>query len=132
LISAYLHFGEISPNYLWHKIKSLELLKYNINYESFCRELGWREFSYYLLYHFPMLPSKNFNNKFDNFPWQNDMRLLESWQKGGTGIPIVDAGTLAYKGNATTILSKFSRCYSCEPKVPNQKVFPVCTIRMRP
>lgn len=48
------------------------------------------------------------------------------------GIPIVDAGTLAYKGNATTILSQVSRCYSCEPKVSNQKVFPVCTIRMRP
>jgi ubiquitin-like 1-activating enzyme E1 B len=47
-------------------------------------------------------------------------------------IPIIDAGTLAYKGNATTILRGISKCYSCEPKSSNQKVFPVCTIRMRP
>lgn len=47
-------------------------------------------------------------------------------------IPIVDAGTLAYKGNATTILRGLSKCYSCEPKASSQKSFPVCTIRMRP
>jgi len=91
-LSAHLHFGEISPNYLWHKIKSQELVKYNVNNETFCSELGWREFSYYLLYHFPMLPNKNLNNKFDSFPWQHNLQLLTSWQKGETGIPIVDAG----------------------------------------
>jgi len=47
-------------------------------------------------------------------------------------IPIIDAGTLAYKGNVTTIISRESRCYSCEPKESNQKVYPVCTIRSRP
>lgn len=91
-LSAHLHFGEISPNYLWHKIKSQELVKYNVNNETFCSELGWREFSYYLLYHFPMLPNKNLNSKFDSFPWQHNLQLLTSWQKGETGIPIVDAG----------------------------------------
>ena len=47
-------------------------------------------------------------------------------------IPIVDAGTLGYNGNVTTILSGKSKCYSCQPKTAPQNVFPVCTIRMRP
>ena len=28
-------------------------------------------------------------------------------------IPIIDAGTMAYKGNVSTIISGVSRCYSC-------------------
>ena len=48
------------------------------------------------------------------------------------GIPIIDAGTLAYKGNVSTILAQQSMCYACAPKDNNQKVYPVCTIRSRP
>lgn len=47
-------------------------------------------------------------------------------------IPIIDAGTLGYKGNVHIIIPHQTRCYSCEPKVTSQKSFPVCTIRMRP
>jgi deoxyribodipyrimidine photo-lyase len=54
--------------------------------------LGWREFSYYLLYHFPGLPRQNFQSKFDAFPWEYDDFFLERWKKGQTGHPIVDAG----------------------------------------
>ena len=28
-------------------------------------------------------------------------------------IPIIDAGTMEYKGNVTTIMRGISRCYSC-------------------
>lgn len=31
-------------------------------------------------------------------------------------IPIIDAGTLGYKGNVSTIMPSETRCYSCEPK----------------
>jgi deoxyribodipyrimidine photo-lyase len=58
----------------------------------FSRELGWREFSYYLLYHFPELPEKNFKEKFDTFAWSPNKKLLSCWQKGRTGYPLVDAG----------------------------------------
>lgn len=58
----------------------------------FFSELGWREFSYYLLYHFPELPQKNFQKKFDYFPWLTDSKALKAWQTGKTGYPIVDAG----------------------------------------
>ncbi|MGO0307775.1 cryptochrome/photolyase family protein [Endozoicomonas acroporae] len=60
--------------------------------DCFHSELGWREFSYYLLYHFLTLPEQNFQAKFDGFPWQDDPEKLRPWQKGLTGIPIVDAG----------------------------------------
>ncbi|MEM8863339.1 MAG: FAD-binding domain-containing protein, partial [Chloroflexota bacterium] len=50
------------------------------------------EFSYSLLYHFPTLPWKNLQSKFDRFPWGDNSDFLERWQTGQTGYPIVDAG----------------------------------------
>ncbi|MBI2786475.1 MAG: deoxyribodipyrimidine photo-lyase [Legionella longbeachae] len=93
-LSPHLHFGEISP---WTILRTIELAKLDPNCdlsseEHFLSELGWREFSVYLLYHFPNLPYDNFRREFDAFPWQNDEQLLSCWQKGLTGYPIIDAG----------------------------------------
>jgi deoxyribodipyrimidine photo-lyase len=60
--------------------------------DHFISEIIWREFSYYLLYHFPKLPSENFNSKFNSFPWHKDKENFVKWTKGQTGCPIVDAG----------------------------------------
>lgn len=92
-LSAHLHFGEISPNTIWQRIQKLEKSDYNTHdINKFLTELGWREFSYNILYNFPQLSSKNLNQKFDTFPWENDLNKLYKWQKGITGYPIVDAG----------------------------------------
>ncbi|HHF0526544.1 TPA: cryptochrome/photolyase family protein [Legionella anisa] len=93
-LSPHLHFGEISPRTI---LRAIELAKLDPNcdlssVEHFLSELGWREFSVYLLYHFPKLPYENFRNEFDAFPWHNDEKLLSCWQKGLTGYPIIDAG----------------------------------------
>ena len=88
-LSPHLHFGEISPQQIWHEIN---LLAPDHNTEHFCSELGWREFSYNLLYFNPELPTKNLQSKFDNFPWQDSSANLKAWQQGKTGIPMVDAG----------------------------------------
>lgn len=93
-LSPHLHFGEISP---WTIVRAIELAKLApkcdlSSADHFLSELGWREFSVYLLYHFPRLPSENFRNEFDAFPWHNDEKLLACWQKGLTGYPIIDAG----------------------------------------
>ena len=93
-LSPHLHFGEISP---WTILRAIEYAKLDpqcdlAGTEHFLSELGWREFSYYLLYHVPSLPHQNFKNEFDSFPWHNDKSLLKQWQKGMTGYPIVDAG----------------------------------------
>ena len=88
-LSPYLHFGQLSPQSVWYFVKENQL---DDNSKTFLSELGWREFSYYLLYHFPKLPFKNWNIKFDKFSWQSNDTLLNAWQRGLTGYPIVDAG----------------------------------------
>ena len=92
-LSPHLHFGEISPNEVWYRAKTKEGISgIEKSLAHFHSELGWREFSYYLLYHFPDLPNKNFQEKFDIFPWQENEEFLALWQRGNTGCPIVDAG----------------------------------------
>ena len=93
-LSAYLHWGEISPNSVWYAAKDRmdAGFGHDDDCDHFLSELGWREFSYSLLYHFPELPSKNLNPRFDSFDWCDDPVLLNCWQQGQTGYPIVDAG----------------------------------------
>ena len=88
-LSPHLHFGEISPRQICDAAQSLDREE---NLDCFLSEIGWREFSYYLLYHFPDIPTKNLNLKFNLFPWSDNKELLTYWQRGATGIPIVDAG----------------------------------------
>jgi deoxyribodipyrimidine photo-lyase len=92
-LSPYLHFGQISPNQAWYAIK--DAFKGSVSkkgVDTYLSELGWREFSYYLLYHFDDIQTKNFNKKFDKFPWRKDKTDLKAWQRGVTGVPIIDAG----------------------------------------
>jgi len=93
-LSPYLHFGQISPHRIW-----AEVMKMNValghddkNRQHFCSELGWREFSYSLLYFNQDLPKINLQSRFDAMPWRHDDEAFERWTKGQTGIPIVDAG----------------------------------------
>lgn len=89
-LSPSLHFGELSPNQIWYAVDAKG--EEDANIYHFKSELGWREFSYSLLYHFPDLPRKNLQSKFDHFAWVEDFDLLKKWQLGQTGYPIVDAG----------------------------------------
>ncbi len=87
-LSPYLAFGQISVRTIYH-----DLMKKNLKgTESFIRQLVWREFSYSLLLHFPHTIQKPLNSKFDQFEWNDHFSLLEKWQRGQTGYPIVDAG----------------------------------------
>lgn len=88
-LSPHLHFGEISPREVVHTLRSLSN---DDNCEHFIREIRWREFSYYLLFHWPDLPHNNLKSNFDRFPWDNSSHLLTLWQQGRTGYPLVDAG----------------------------------------
>jgi deoxyribodipyrimidine photo-lyase len=90
-LSMHLHFGEISPNQIWYSINNNKNIK-SEDIDCFLSEIGWREFSYYLLYHFKDLSHKNFQTKFNYFAWEYSPKLLEAWQQGKTGYPIIDAG----------------------------------------
>jgi deoxyribodipyrimidine photo-lyase len=92
-LSPHLHFGEISPNQAWFAVDdSGSGQDLETNEDCFLSELGWREFSYNLLYNQPQLPTENLQRKFDRFPWREDDDALCRWQRGLTGYPIVDAG----------------------------------------
>ncbi len=86
-LSPYLSHGEISPRTIWHRIRNA-----SGDVTAFLRELAWREFSYHLLFDNPRLADRNVDEKFDAFEWRSDGEALSAWQKGRTGIPIVDAG----------------------------------------
>jgi deoxyribodipyrimidine photo-lyase len=88
-LSPHLRFGEISPLQIWH---SAAMRDGSPGLEKFLAELGWREFAWHLLHHFGDLERRNFNPKFDGFPWRDDDRAFRLWTRGQTGYPIVDAG----------------------------------------
>jgi deoxyribodipyrimidine photo-lyase len=95
-LSPHLHFGEITPRQIQHAlhlraVRAGPAGKASIG--AYLRELGWREFAHHLLYHYPGTCERNFNRRFDAFRWaETDARALERWQKGLTGVPLVDAG----------------------------------------
>ena len=97
-LSPHLHFGEISPSQIWRAVEEINVTQaHNTSFDTssidcFLSELGWREFSYYLLYHFPELPHANYKSEFDAFPWKFSDSKLNAWRQGKTGYPIVDAG----------------------------------------
>ncbi len=87
-LSPHLRFGELSPFQVWHAVHGR-----NTNSAAFLRQLGWREFSWNILFHSPRLATENFRPAFDSFSWADaDPGELEAWQRGRTGIPLVDAG----------------------------------------
>ncbi len=98
-LSPYLCHGEISPRQVWHTIRrfiSDSKQKLTPAAEKQCwaylREIGWREFAYHILYHFPHTPGSPLQEKYQSFPWRNDPAQLRAWQRGQTGYPLIDAG----------------------------------------
>jgi deoxyribodipyrimidine photo-lyase len=88
-LSPYLHWGEISPNTVWHEAAAHGE---NAGVEAYLSELIWRDFNAYLLWHHPTLPDAPLREDFGKFPWRRDLKALRAWQRGRTGVPIVDAG----------------------------------------
>jgi len=89
-LSPHLHFGEISPAEAWHAAAAHP--DAHGGAEKFLQELLWREFSQYLLWHHPTLPEAPLRPEFARMPWRDAPTDLAAWQRGQTGIPIVDAG----------------------------------------
>ena len=90
-LSPHLRFGEISPVQIWHKAMAHEGSPKNR--DKFLSEVGWREFSVSILFHRPDVYENNLKADFNNFPWTTpDNDTLRHWQRGTTGIPLVDAG----------------------------------------
>lgn len=96
-LSPHLHFGEISPRQIValarERIGARGRDASATGMDVFLSEIGWREFGHHLLYHFPHTTYAPMDARFDDFPWAEDLGAdLAAWQRGCTGIPIVDAG----------------------------------------
>ncbi|MGQ0621076.1 MAG: cryptochrome/photolyase family protein [Panacagrimonas sp.] len=98
-LSAALHFGEISPLQLVARMERLMAQEpatgVRVGAEWYVRELGWREFAHHLMFHFPRTPDTPMAERFAAFPWRQRHEFaadLATWQRGRTGVPIVDAG----------------------------------------
>lgn len=98
-LSPHLHFGELSVKQCWLDIwQQIEADGQNSKQANsgalwgYLRQLVWREFCHYLLFHFPETDQKSFNNNFEKFEWLVNKKLLKRWQSGATGYPLVDAG----------------------------------------
>jgi len=92
LLSTHLHFGEISPRQIYSEVDKLNsVLKYD-----YLKQIIWREFAHYLIYHFPYTVNQPLKKEFIRFKWreldEENTLLLKKWQRGETGYPIVDAG----------------------------------------
>ncbi len=92
-LSPHLHFGEISPAQIVAAIESAVYHKPALRSaaDKFLSEIGWREFSTHLLFHWPTLPEANWRDTFDAFPWRKDEAPFKAWTRGQTGYPVVDA-----------------------------------------
>lgn len=89
-LSPHLHFGEVSPAYVWHRIGDAAT-----DATTFLKELLWRDYAHTQIWAFPAYGSQNARAGFDRMPWR-DLREagsdLAAWKQGQTGYPIVDAG----------------------------------------
>ena len=96
-LSAYLHFGEISPRqiiaYLNKTADASAIPGASKARDAVIRQLIWRDFAHHVLVHFPFTTTQPFNKTYKKFPWKrSDKHFFDAWKKGNTGIPIIDAG----------------------------------------
>ncbi len=90
-LSPYLQCGLIGPRQVVAALEARTDLKAKGPF-VYLKEIYWREFAYNVLFHFPHTPDSPLQAQYADFPWEADDDLLERWQKGQTGYPIVDAG----------------------------------------
>ncbi len=89
MLSPHLHFGELSPRTVWHASRTQDDGE---GHHTYRRELIWRDFSAYLLWHHPSLPEAPLRPAFAKLAFRDAQPELAAWQRGRTGVPIVDAG----------------------------------------
>ena len=96
-LSPHLHFGELTPRQIWYAVQTTADTRragaLARGAAAYIRQIGWREFAFHILHHWPDTPAQPLRRAFAQFPWRkNYAPLLRAWQRGLTGYPLVDAG----------------------------------------
>ncbi len=97
-ISPYLAIGAISPKRcILEALKknNFDLLSGNKGVTKWIDEIVWREFYKNIMHSFPHVSmGKPFQKYTDKIKWRFDESEYESWKKGETGFPIIDAAMI--------------------------------------
>jgi deoxyribodipyrimidine photo-lyase len=93
-LSVHLRFGTVSIRELVNKAlnKHTNLQNLSEGSQAWLSELVWREFYMQILFNFPYVTSGCFKKNYDQIKWASSKSLFDSWSKGFTGYPIIDAG----------------------------------------
>ena len=87
-LSLYIRFGLVSIRSLF--IKAMD--DNSKGRDVWLSELIWRDFYSMLLQADDRIEDEPFNEKYEDFEWDKDKKLLNWWKEGQTGFPFVDAG----------------------------------------
>lgn len=92
-LSPHLHFGELSPQQVWAAAMAVDGdgERFGESRRIFLAEVGWREFAYHLLYHFPHTAEQPLREQYCRFRWAGTPAEFRRWTRGQTGVPLVDA-----------------------------------------
>lgn len=96
-LAVHLRFGLISPRQLFNKIKKIRAISSQKDF--YIRELFWREFYNYILFHFPKSEFENLNEIKVN--WNEDEMIYQKWCEGNTGVPLIDAAMRYFNQTGT-------------------------------
>lgn len=94
-LSQDLRFGLLSLRTIHHQLAAAIAAApptQRNGFETFLKELAWREFYFAILHHFPEVLALEFSPQWRGLPWAEPAAHLSAWQQGRTGFPMVDAG----------------------------------------
>lgn len=97
-LSPWVHSGTISVRYIYYMVKQkqVEWMQQGIDRTQSCvdflQQMGYREYSRYLSFHFPFIHERSLLAHLRACPWRIDQFAFKAWKQGLTGYPLVDAG----------------------------------------
>ncbi|KAI8471040.1 MAG: hypothetical protein J3K34DRAFT_520806 [Monoraphidium minutum] len=98
MLSPWIHAGSVSVRHIYYRVaqKHAEWQASGAGRGASCldfvQQLGYREYSRYLSFHFPFMTDRAMLAHLRAVPWRLDQRAFKAWRQGLTGYPLVDAG----------------------------------------
>lgn len=95
-LSPHIHFGEISVRFIYYVARQKESEWHAAgerltSCSDFLKQMGYREYSRYLSWHFPFTHERSLLEHVRACPYRMDQNLFKAWRQGNTGYPLVDA-----------------------------------------
>lgn len=89
---SYVNNGLLSPRQFIHMLLQGKHLTNKEEMDKWMNTLIAREFDIHIMYHFPHIcTGRDFTPEMHTLPWKKDDAILQAWQQGHTGFPLIDA-----------------------------------------